>query len=126
MPRFPTTICDRNLDLAFDYLASLKYTGPVGMSCDDTKLHPALRMYWDPAKECHFLVGVIGEPIAVKDETAVRELVETHKKDTATKVSITCINSSNSSDFIADLCLDPANSAAWSIPSGISRKGYSK
>jgi len=42
MPRFPTAICDHNLDLAFEYLASLKYTGPMGMSYDDIKLHPAL------------------------------------------------------------------------------------
>ena len=104
MPRFPTTICDRNLDLAFEYLASLKYTGPVGMSCDDTKLHPALRTYWDPSKECHFLVGTIGEPIAVKDETTVRELMETHKKNAATKVSlVTCIILSNSSDFLLQI-----------------------
>lgn len=106
MPRFPTTICDRNLDLAFEYLASLKYTGPVGMSCDDTKLHPALRTYWDPSKECHFLVGTIGEPIAVKDETTVRELMETHKKNAATKVSlVTCIILSNSSDFLLQICV---------------------
>jgi len=110
MPRFPTAICDHNLDLAFEYLASLKYTGPMGMSYDDIKLHPALWTYWDPSKECHFLVGAIGKPIAVKDEATVCELMETHKKSAATKVSITCIMLFNSSDFIADPCLDSANS----------------
>jgi hypothetical protein len=126
MPRFPTTICDRNLDLASEYLASLKYAGPVGMSCDDTKLHLALRTYWDPAKECHFLVGVIGEHITVKDETTVRELMDTHKQNAATKVFVTYIFSSNPSDFVADPCLDLANSPAQSIPSGISCEGYFK
>ena len=62
---FPITICERNLDLASEYLSSLKYPGPVGLSCDNTKLHLSLRTYWDADKGCHFLVGTTGEPIAV-------------------------------------------------------------
>ena len=87
MPRFPITICDQTFELASQYVTSLKYTGPLGLSCDDTKLHPGLRTYWDSIHECHFLVGTTGDPIAVKDEKIIRDLVEASKKDAATKVS---------------------------------------
>jgi hypothetical protein len=72
------------------------------------------------------LVGVIGEPITVKDRTTVHELMDTHKMNVATKVFVTYIISSNPSDFVADPCLDLENYPAWSIPSGISYEGYFK
>jgi hypothetical protein len=87
-PSFPITTCGRNLELAAEYLSSLKYSGPVGLSCDDTKLHPSLRTYWDASRECHFLVGTTGEPIAVSDEGLLRDLVAESKKNAATKVMI--------------------------------------
>jgi len=88
VPSFPIMICERNLELASEYVGSLKYYGPVGLSCDDTKLHPSLRTYWDASKECHFLVGTTGKPIAVKDEGLLGDLVAESKKNTATKVTI--------------------------------------
>jgi hypothetical protein len=93
-PSFPITICERNLELASEYLSSLKYSGPVGLSCDDTKLHPSLRTYWDASKECHFLVGTTGAPIAVRDEGLLRDLVAGSKKNAATKVMIIPIEQS--------------------------------
>ena len=87
-PSFPITICERNLDLASEYLRALKYSCPVGLSCDDTKLHPSLCTYWDASSGCHFLVGTTGEPIAVRDEGILRDLVAESKKDAATKVII--------------------------------------
>ena len=86
MPRFPTTICDRTFELASDYVKSIHYNGPVALSCDDTKLRPVLRTYWDAVKECHFIVGTTGDPIAVEDDSLIRELVASAKKDAATKV----------------------------------------
>jgi|SRR5882762_1096115 len=83
---FPITICEQNLDLASEYLSALNYSGPVGLSCDDTKLHPSLRTYWDASNGCHLLVGTMGEPIAVRDEGLLRDLVAESKKDAATKV----------------------------------------
>ena len=85
-PSFPITICERNLDLASEYLSSLNYSGPVGLSCDDTKLHPTLRPYWDASRGCHFLVGTTGEPIAVRDEGLLHDILAESKKDAATKV----------------------------------------
>lgn len=86
MPQFLTTICDWTFELASDYVKSIYYIGPVALSCDDTKLHPILRTYWDEAKECHFIVGTTGDLIAVEDEGLIRELVVSAKKDAATKV----------------------------------------
>lgn len=91
-PSFPITICERNLELASEYLSSLNYSGPVGLSCDDTKLHPSLRTYWDASSGCHFLIGTTGEPIAVRDEGLLRDLVAESKKDAATKVIILLYN----------------------------------
>ena len=85
-PSFPITICERNLDLASEYLTSLNYSGPVGLSCDDTKLHPSLRTYLDASSGCHFLVGTTGKPIAVRDEGLLRDLVAESNKDATTKV----------------------------------------
>jgi hypothetical protein len=88
VPSFPITICEWNLELALEYLSSLKYSGPVGLSCDDTKLHPSLCTYWDASKECHFLVGTTGAPIAVGDEGLLHDLVAELKKNAATKVMV--------------------------------------
>ena len=88
MPRFPTTICDQTYTLAANYVDSINYRGPMALSCDDTKLHPGLRTYCYPSKECHFLIGTTGEPIAVPDVKQIRELVASAKNDTATKVCL--------------------------------------
>ncbi|KAJ6538761.1 hypothetical protein B0H10DRAFT_2245563 [Mycena sp. CBHHK59/15] len=45
-PQFPMDISDRNFQLAADHLATLKYEGPVSLSCDDTKLFPSFRLLW--------------------------------------------------------------------------------
>ena len=93
MPSFPITICERNLKLALEYLSSLKYSGPVSLSCDNTKLHPSLHTYWYASKECHFLVGTTGELIAMGDESLLHDLiVELEKKNTATKVTLCKLN----------------------------------
>jgi hypothetical protein len=95
MPRFPISTCDRTFELASEYVTSLQYKGPLALSCDDTKLHPGLRTYWDSTKMCHFLVGTTGKPIAITDEGMIRDLVEKHKKDAATKVSFFCTSCEN-------------------------------
>lgn len=87
MPRFPMTISDRTFDRACEYVESMRYKGPIALSVDDTKLHPVLKPYWDSERECHFLVGVTGEPIAVPDVDLIQEIIASAKKDAATKVS---------------------------------------
>jgi hypothetical protein len=86
IPRFPVTICPQSFDLICDHLAKLAYTGPVGLSCDDTKLSSALQPYWDRDAECHFILGGSGDPIQVPDVESFRELIEEAGVKKATKV----------------------------------------
>ena len=131
MPRFPTTICDQTYALAANYVDSINYRGPMALSCDDTKLHPGLRTYWDPSKECHFLIGTTGEPIAIPDVKQIWELVASAKNDTATKVClsvylIVSIDAHNSLCIIPAQNLVLANSFAWDVTCDCSSKGNSE
>lgn len=88
MPRFSTTIDNQTFERASEYVKSIGYTGPVCISCDDTKLHPALRTYWDPTKKCHFIIGTTGDPIPVEDENNIREQIADAKEHAAKKVKL--------------------------------------
>jgi hypothetical protein len=85
-PRFPMEICERSFELVEDHLAALEYTGPVGLSCDDTKLFAALRLYWDAEKKAHFLVGGVDGPCGVVNPEQVKQVIEDAKIRKATKV----------------------------------------
>ncbi|KAI0048379.1 hypothetical protein FA95DRAFT_1462946, partial [Auriscalpium vulgare] len=45
--QFPIGITPRTFELIVERIRQLKYSGPLGLACDDTKLHPALRPHWD-------------------------------------------------------------------------------
>lgn len=81
-------ICERSFDLVEDHLTALDYTGPVGLSCDDTKLFGALRLYWDAEQKAHFLVGGVGGPCRVTDPEQVKQVIEDANIRKATKVWI--------------------------------------
>jgi len=86
-PNFPVFISERCFVNAQSYVTSLRYTGPVVLACDDTKLHPSLQVYWDASISSHILVGTtVHEVIVVADPKALGELLEKHKNDMATKV----------------------------------------
>jgi hypothetical protein len=74
--------------LARQYLDKLGYDGPVGLSCDDTKLKASLRTYWDPERKQYLLVGGVGEPRAVANMDEMRQLLENGAPEKATKVII--------------------------------------
>lgn len=69
-----------------EHLSALGYTGPVGLSCDDTKLFAAWRMYWDAEKKAHFLVGGLGEPMHIADPDRLQKMINDAKLTKATKV----------------------------------------
>ena len=54
------------------------YDGSFALSCDDTKLHAALRTCWDSETGAHVLIGGVGEPWIVANpeelERALQEL----------------------------------------------------
>jgi hypothetical protein len=56
------------------------------MSCDDTKLNAAFRLYWDSDNKKHMLVGATDGPHEVVDPDAVREVIENAKLVKASKV----------------------------------------
>ena len=81
-------ICERSFELVVDHLAALEYTGPVGLSCDDTKLFGTLRLYWDAEQKAHFLVGGVDGPCRVADPEQVKQVIEDANIRKATKVRI--------------------------------------
>lgn len=74
------------LERVQSYLGATKYTGPVSLCCDDTKLNPVLSPYWDKTRKKYFIVGVAGDPIEVADEKALTEVLQSGKLEKATKV----------------------------------------
>ncbi|KAG8707767.1 hypothetical protein FRC09_001628 [Ceratobasidium sp. 395] len=80
--RFPLTIGDETFKYAKTYFDQIGYAGPLCLSCDDTKLLPSLRMYYDPHTKQWQLVGGTKGPINVADND---ELVEILKSGTVQK-----------------------------------------
>ncbi|KAI0664773.1 hypothetical protein C8Q70DRAFT_904467 [Cubamyces menziesii] len=91
-PKFPLSVCSDTFTIVDDYLRKLHYQGkPVGLSCDDTKLHPSFRTYWDAEKECHMLVGGTDEPRAVANVEELQRLLHDPSIAKATKLRLWCL-----------------------------------
>ena len=86
-PRFPMEICDHTFQLVEDHLNALDYDGPVGLSCDDTKLFATYRLYWDKDKDSYVLIGGTDGPLIVTDPDNVQEVIDQAKTQKASKVS---------------------------------------
>lgn len=82
------TICDETFQRVDEHLTALGYSGPIGLSCDDTKLFSAWRMYWDAKEKAHFLVGGFGEPMRVADPERLQEMIDEANLTKATKVCL--------------------------------------
>lgn len=89
-PRFPMDISDRTFELVNEHLNVLNFDGPVGLSCDDTKLFATFRLYWDAEQTSYFLVGGTDGPLRVADPDDVKRVIEEAKAEKATKVSLNC------------------------------------
>ena len=85
--RFPIGIQPRTFELVAIALQKLDYDGPVALSCDDTKLLPSLRPYFDKEKHGYFVMGNIGEPYQLPDPDAFEGVVTSSQLQKATKVS---------------------------------------
>lgn len=79
-------ICERSFELVVKHLAALNYTGPVGLSCDDTKLFSAMCLYWDAEQKSHFLVGGVDGLYHVANADQVKSVHETANIQKAAKV----------------------------------------
>jgi len=81
-------ICEKSFELVIEHLTALNYTGPMGLSCDDTKLFSSMCLYWDAEQKSHFLVGGINRPYHVANADQVKNVLETANIQKATKVCI--------------------------------------
>ncbi|KAJ6632173.1 hypothetical protein B0H10DRAFT_2206574 [Mycena sp. CBHHK59/15] len=90
-PRFPMVICDRTFELVQEHLAALKYDGPVGLSCDDTKLLSGLRMYYDTKEKVDYLVGEVDGPIRVVNPEEMKKVLADTTIARGTKVRVWCL-----------------------------------
>ena len=88
VPRFPVGITPKTFERILEIMASLEYTGPLCLSCDDTKVHATLRVYYDGIQKKHFLVGGTGDPLHIADPDHLRDVIATAKIEKATKASI--------------------------------------
>ncbi|KAJ7712478.1 hypothetical protein B0H14DRAFT_3018370 [Mycena olivaceomarginata] len=80
-----------DFELIEEYLNTIDYHGPVGLSCDDTKLFASLRLYHDAKENADYLVGAVDGPIRVADPEAMREVLEDPNIVKATKVRTWCL-----------------------------------
>jgi len=79
-------ICKQTFELVVDHLTTLAYVGPVGLSCDNTKLFSSLCLYWDAEQNVHFLIGSVDGPCHVADPDQVKAVIENANFQKATKV----------------------------------------
>ncbi|KAF8239658.1 hypothetical protein L208DRAFT_1374531 [Tricholoma matsutake] len=84
-------ICERSFELVVKHLAALNYTGPVGLSCDDTKLFSAMCLYWDAEQKSHFLVGGVDGLYHVANADQVKSVLETANIQKAAKIRLWCL-----------------------------------
>ena len=82
-------IGERSFQLVAEQLSALDHTGPVGLSCDDTKLFSTLRIYWDSREKSYFLIGGVDGPYRVADVDQVQQVIAEAKIQKASKVMFT-------------------------------------
>ncbi|KXN90746.1 hypothetical protein AN958_03681, partial [Leucoagaricus sp. SymC.cos] len=70
------------------HLDSLNYSGPVCLTCNDTKLLPTFRLYWDAQEKTHFLVGGVDGPIQLSDSADLQSILSEIEGRKATKLCL--------------------------------------
>jgi hypothetical protein len=67
--KFPAQLDIETAVKAKEYLISINYSdGPVCLSCDDSKLHPELRTYWNSKTGEMILIGSVGPVRVIHNE----------------------------------------------------------
>ncbi len=77
--------------MARDNLNGLQYDGPVGLMCDDTKLHPAFQPFYDRDRGGYCILGSTGEPFLLSDPAEFEAILKEGKLKKATKIRVWCI-----------------------------------
>ena len=70
-------------------MASVDYSGPVALACDDSKLHPSLQVVWDNSLNSNILIGTtLNEPVLVPNPEELEKLLVELEDKVATKVRV--------------------------------------
>jgi hypothetical protein len=70
-------------------MASVNYSGPIALACDDSKLHPSLQVVWDNSLNSNILIGTtLNEPVLVANPEELQKLLVELGDKLATKVCI--------------------------------------
>jgi hypothetical protein len=80
----------RTFELVTEHLNALDYNGPLGLSCDDTKLFATFRLYWDSQEKSYFLVGGVDGPLIMRvaDAENIKQAITDVHAEKATKVGL--------------------------------------
>ncbi|KAF8979759.1 hypothetical protein BDQ17DRAFT_1519184, partial [Cyathus striatus] len=73
---FPMDICEHTFNLVAEQLQLLGFSGPVCLSCDDSKLLAAYRLSWSDEDQTHYLVGGMEGPLRVADPNQVKAVLD--------------------------------------------------
>ncbi|KAK7448058.1 hypothetical protein VKT23_013815 [Stygiomarasmius scandens] len=87
-PKLPMTINEETFTSVKSHLKALQYNGPVALSCDDTKLLPSLRLFYDGVQKTHFLVGDVNGPMIVPNPESIKEIMNSENIVKGTKVRL--------------------------------------
>lgn len=118
-PRFPLGISPRTFTYIAAHLNRLEYSGPVGLSCDDTKLSAGLDPVFDKDQDGFFILGGVGQPLRVADPENFTAEIKAGKIAKAAKVSTAtrCVyNELYQPVHLVDSSLGHANPSARSPP----------
>lgn len=108
-PKIPLVISPETFLRVRKRLDAVHYSGPVGLSCDDTKLLSGLRMFWDTLKQKYLLVGGIDGPLEVADPEQVQAMMDDPAITKGTKVQFSSIL------LLSNICLTIAQIRLWVV-----------
>ncbi|EUC59875.1 hypothetical protein RSOL_328130 [Rhizoctonia solani AG-3 Rhs1AP] len=86
--RFPLAIDDSVYEIAENYLSSVGYRGPVCLACDDTKLMPALKTYYEASTKQWYLLGGTTGAIALANTDELESILKAGSISKAPKIRL--------------------------------------
>ncbi|KAJ3979174.1 hypothetical protein F5890DRAFT_1421718 [Lentinula detonsa] len=90
-PHFPVDITERSFDLLEKQLKLMQWHGPLTLSCDDTKLLPAFRPFFDHDLGGFVILGAAGKPVLLPDPSLLAKVIEENGLVKATKLRLWCV-----------------------------------
>ena len=86
-PKTPMKPCAKSYQLVHKHLVAIGAQDClVGLSWDNTKLHPDWQLVYNAEKDAHFLVGAIEGPIHVADLDEMKKVMKDSVHQLGTKV----------------------------------------